>query len=229
MACKSVPKASAERLGSVPERPRCPPGVPGESPRASGDARKGTLERLGARQGDQNRRQVASESGKIEFSLCCAFAKHRRSNCLSFFVDFCCFCKVCEPLKVLRLPAKTEVRPFTLRVESLARCNLEKPLKSIPKSTQNRQKSRFGVANAGDGPPGWPMPVGRTPVLPKPVRQMPAWPMPVWPMPVMDLQDGHNRTTGLRRTPKPNPVIILLILILIPVISAWGGRSGGRA
>ena len=148
MACKSVPKASAERLGSVPERPRCPPGVPGESPRASGDARKGTLERLGARQGDQNRRQVASESGKIEFSLCCAFAKHRRSNCLSFFVDFCCFCKVCEPLKVLRLLAKTEVRPFAFRVESLARCNLEKPLKSIPTSTQIRSQSRLGAARA---------------------------------------------------------------------------------
>ena len=87
MACKSIPKASPERLGSVPERPRRPPGVQGESPRATGDARKGNLERLGARRGDQTRRRVASESGKIKFSSCCAFAKHRRSNCLSFFVD----------------------------------------------------------------------------------------------------------------------------------------------
>jgi hypothetical protein len=51
-------------------------------------------------------------------------------------------------LKVLRLPVKTEVRLFALRVESLARCNLEKPLKSVPKSTQNRRKSRLGAAQA---------------------------------------------------------------------------------
>ena len=78
---KSLPGPSRE----TPWReraPRRPPGVPGESQRATGDARKGTLERLGARRGDQNRRQVASESGKIEFSSCCAFAKHRRSNWL---------------------------------------------------------------------------------------------------------------------------------------------------
>ena len=112
------------------------------------DARKGALERLGARRGDQNRRQVASESGKIAFSACSAFAKHRRSAFLSIFVDFRFFGEVCEPLKVLRLPAKTEVRPFALRVESLARCNLEKPRKSIPKSTQNRRKSRLGAARA---------------------------------------------------------------------------------
>ena len=41
VACKSVPKASPERLGSVPERPRRPPGVPGGSPRAPRNARKG--------------------------------------------------------------------------------------------------------------------------------------------------------------------------------------------
>ena len=138
VACKSVPKASQERLGSVPERPRRAPGVPGGSPRAPCGARKGALERPGARRGDQNRRQVASGSGKIEFSSRCAFAKHRRSDCSSILDDFRFFCKVCEPLKVLHLSAKTEVRPFALRVESLARCNLEKPLKSVPKSTQHR-------------------------------------------------------------------------------------------
>ena len=72
----------------------------------------------------------------------------REASSEQFFVDFCIFGEVCEPLKVLRLPAKTEVRPFALRVESLARCNLEKPLKSIPKSTQNRRKSRLGAARA---------------------------------------------------------------------------------
>ena len=48
VACKSVPKASPERLGSVPERPRRPPGVPGESPSATQDARKGARERAEA-------------------------------------------------------------------------------------------------------------------------------------------------------------------------------------
>ena len=141
MACKSVRKASPERLGSVPERPRRPPGAPGESPRATQDVRKGALESLDARRGEQNRRQVVSEIGKIAFSSCCAFAKHRQSDFSSIFVDFRFFGEVCEPLKVLRLPAKTEVRPFALRVESLARCNLEKPLKSIPKSTPNLEKN----------------------------------------------------------------------------------------
>ena len=112
------------------------------------DARKGALERLGARRGDQNRHQVASGSGKIEFSPRCAFAKHCRSDFSSIFVDFCFFCKVCEPLKVLHLSAKTEVRPFAMRVESLARCNLEKPRKSTRKSTRNRQKSRLGASRA---------------------------------------------------------------------------------
>ena len=54
-------RASRRRLGSVPERPRRPPGGPGESSRATRHARKDALERLGARRGDQNRRQVASE------------------------------------------------------------------------------------------------------------------------------------------------------------------------
>ena len=143
------PEGARERLGSVTERPRRPPGGPGESPRATRHARKFALERLGARRGDQNRRQVASEKGKIELSACSAFAKHRRSNFSSIFVDFRFFGEVCEPLKVLRLPAKTEVRPFALRVESLARCNLEKPIKSVPKSTEiveNRVSGPLGRA-----------------------------------------------------------------------------------
>ena len=50
-------------------------------------------------------------------------------------------------MKVLRLPAKTKVRFFAQRVKRLARCHLEKRGKSIPKSTQNRGKSR--VASSG--------------------------------------------------------------------------------
>ena len=68
VASKSVPKASRERLGSVPERPRRAAGASGGSPRVPRDARKGALERLGARRGDQNRRQVASGNKKFELS-----------------------------------------------------------------------------------------------------------------------------------------------------------------
>ena len=110
------------------------------------DARKGALERLGARRGDQNRRQVASGSGKIEFSSRRALAKHCRIDFSSILVNFRVFCEVCEPLKVLRLPIQNRVRPFALRVESLARRNLEKRRKFVPKSTQNRRKSRLGAA-----------------------------------------------------------------------------------
>ena len=148
VASKSVPKASRERLGSVLGRPRRAPGAPKESLRAPRNVRKGALEHSGAHWDDQNRRQVASGSGKIEFFLRGAFAKHRRSDFSSIFFDFWFFCKVCEPLKVLRLPAKTEVRPFALRVKSLTRCNLEKPLKSVPRSTRNRRKSHLGASRA---------------------------------------------------------------------------------
>ena len=125
VATKSVPMASRERHGSVSGRPWRAPGAPRDSPRAPQDARGGARERLGARRGNQNRRQVASESGKIAFSSCSAFAKHRRSDASSIFDNFRCFGEVCESLKVLRLPAKLEVRPFALRVESLPRCNLQ--------------------------------------------------------------------------------------------------------
>ena len=142
-------RASRRRLGSVSGAsqsvPGRSPGGPGESPRATRHARKFALERLGARRGDQNRRQVASEKGKIELSACSAFAKHRRSDFSSIFVNFRFFGEVCEPLKVLRLLAKTKVRPFALRVESLARCHLEKPPKSEPKSTQNQTNRSQGV------------------------------------------------------------------------------------
>ena len=125
MASKSVPKASRERLGSVLGRPRRAPGAPKESLRAPRNVRKGALEHSGAHWDDQNRRQVASGSGKIEFFLRGAFAKHRRSDFSSIFANLRFFGKACEPSKVLRLPAKTKVRLFALRVESPVRRNLE--------------------------------------------------------------------------------------------------------
>ena len=54
MASKSVPKASREGLWSVPEHPRRAAGASGWSLTAPRDARKGALERPGARRGDQN-------------------------------------------------------------------------------------------------------------------------------------------------------------------------------
>ena len=116
-ASKCDPKASRECLGSVPERPRRAPGVPGGSPRTHRDVRKDALERPGAGRDDPNRRQVASRSGKIEFSSRCAFAKHRRSDFSPIFVDFRFFCEVCKPLKVLRLAAGKNRGP-TLRAAS---------------------------------------------------------------------------------------------------------------
>ena len=116
MASKSVPKASREGLWSVPEHPRRAAGASGWSLTEPRDARKGALERPGARRGDQNRRQVASGGGKIELFLRCAFAKRRRSDVSSIFVDFRFFRKVRNVCFVPRLPAKTEGRPFALRV-----------------------------------------------------------------------------------------------------------------
>ena len=77
---EGVSGASRERLGSVSERPRRPPGASGGSPWAPRDAGKSARERLGACRGDQNRRQVASRSEKIEFVSRGAFAKHHRSD-----------------------------------------------------------------------------------------------------------------------------------------------------
>ena len=59
--------------------------------------------------------------------------KHCWTNFLSILMDFRSVGKVCEPLKVLRLPAKTRVRLSALQVESRTHCNLEKVRKSDPK------------------------------------------------------------------------------------------------
>ena len=127
--------------GASRERPRGAPGAPGGSPGPPRDAPTGARERSGARRGTQNRPRVASGSEKIEFSSHGAFAKPRRSDFSKIFVDFRVFPKVCEVPPVPRLPAKTEGRPSALRVASLARGNLEKRRKSLPKLTQNRRKS----------------------------------------------------------------------------------------
>ena len=108
----------------------------GESPRTARDAQRGAQERSGEVRGDENRRRVASASEKIEFFSIGSFAQRRRTDFSTTFVSFGFFCKVCEPSKVLRLLAKTEVRPFALRVAPIARSNLEKRRKSF----QNRPR-----------------------------------------------------------------------------------------
>ena len=120
------PRAYRERLGRVSGRPRRAPGASGELPKTARDAKTDVQDRPEARRGGQNRSQVASGDDKTEFFSRGALAKHRQNDFSSILVNFCFFCNVCEPLKVLRLPAKTEVRPFAQRVESLTRWNLGK-------------------------------------------------------------------------------------------------------
>ena len=53
---------------------------------------------------------------KIKFFARHSFVLYLRSNYSSILIDFQCFRKACEPLKVLRLPAKTQVRHFVLKL-----------------------------------------------------------------------------------------------------------------
>ena len=92
-----------------------------------------------------------SGSEKIEFSSRDLVATLCRSDFSSILVDFRVCRKVCEPSEVLRMPAKTEVRPIALRVESLARCYLKKRRQSTQKSTRNRRKRRLGASRAPSG------------------------------------------------------------------------------
>ena len=146
--------ASRKRLGSVLGRPRRALGASGDSPRAPRDARKGARERPGAFRGDQNRRQVASRSEKNVFFSRGSFAQRRRSDFSTIFIAFWFFRKVSKPSKVPHLPAKTEVWPIATRVESLARCNLEKPRKSTQKLTRNPRKPPLGASRARTRLPG---------------------------------------------------------------------------
>ena len=111
--------AARERAGSVLARPRRAPGAHGDPPRTPWEARKSARERPGARRGYQNRRAVASGNEKIDFLSCVSCAKRHRADFSPIFVELLYFCNISEPLKVPRLPAKTNVRAFTLRVESL--------------------------------------------------------------------------------------------------------------
>ena len=77
---KSILGATRERLGSVSGRPRRGPEALGGPPGAPWDSKIIVRECLGASQGVQNRRQVASGSEKKSFRSCNLLAESFRSS-----------------------------------------------------------------------------------------------------------------------------------------------------
>ena len=122
-------------LGPLWRRPRYVPEAPGKPAKVHPDAKKSAREGPRARQADQNRRRVTSRNQKIKVFPRCSFESHRRSNFSLNLAVFPFVRKVCEPLKVLRLPVKTEVRHFAMLVEPSMPRHLKKCQKSIPEST----------------------------------------------------------------------------------------------
>ena len=147
-APQGAPETSQERLAIPSGRPGRSPGAPRSRLGASRDANRVAQGRPGARRTDQLHYQAASRIENFEFCPRVLLEKLRRCDLSSHFVVFRRFRKTCESSEVPHLSAKTEVWPFALRVESLARCNLEKPRKSTRKSTRNRRKSRLGASRA---------------------------------------------------------------------------------
>ena len=127
------PRAFQKRPRSVQGRPRHVPEAPRECPKAPRDVKKGVREGLGACRGVQNRCQVMPGSENIRFFVHSSFEKQRWNDFVPILVHFRLRCKVCEPLKVLRLPAKTKGRPSAVRVQLRTRCNSKKPRRSITK------------------------------------------------------------------------------------------------
>ena len=79
-----------------------------------------------------------------------SLAKRRPSNVLSSFLDFAFFCRACEPSKVLRLLAKTKVRPCTQQVESPAPWHVKKLRK--PSKTEARIDPKSSKIASRDAP-----------------------------------------------------------------------------
>ena len=80
-----------------------------------------------------------------------SLAKRRPSKVLSNSLDFVFFCRACGRSKVLRLPAKTKVRPCAQRVESPAPWHVNKQRKTSkpeakidPKSSKMACRARPG-------------------------------------------------------------------------------------
>ena len=124
--------------GASRERPWRAPGAPRERQRAAGSPERASGN--APERAETPKIDAASRAGakKNEFFSLGAFTKRRRSDFSTIFVVFCFSCKGCDVPHVLRLSAKTRVRRVALRVASLARCNLEKRRKPLPKSSENR-------------------------------------------------------------------------------------------
>ena len=120
---QSGPEASRERLMSVSGRPRRAPGAPGGFTNGNSGHQKGCpgVSRSAPKRPRWPPSRVREEKHRVVFVR--PVCKPSSGRC---FVDFRIFRKVYEPSEVLRMPAKTEVRPFALRVDSFARCSLEK-------------------------------------------------------------------------------------------------------
>ena len=145
MAPKTVPTTSRERPGSVSGRPRCSPGASGESPWAHRAARKDARERPGARRDDQDRRKVAFGTEKIAFASRPSSAKHRRSDCSPFFVDFRFFREIQKTCFVWPWPHETGFGP--------SRCESSRSRDSTSKNTENRPENRPEIVeNRVSGP-----------------------------------------------------------------------------
>ena len=133
-----------ETSHGIQERPA---GVPASSehvPGMSQDHPESPRRRPGTRKRPPGRVRERAETPKIiaeprpemkknNFFVRSLSMKHRWTIFLPILVDFQSVGKVCEPLKVPRLPAKTRVRPSALQVESRTHCTLEKERKLVPK------------------------------------------------------------------------------------------------
>ena len=120
---RSVPRSSWDTQWRPRASRRCPwsvagasPGVPGTPPerpkspqRRSRTPKRGALRRPGTRRDDQNRREVAPRSEKVELFTRSSFAKRGWSNFASIFFDVWLYRVIRKPCFALRLPAKTEV------------------------------------------------------------------------------------------------------------------------
>ena len=140
MAPKSVPEASWERLRSVLGRPRRTPGAPGGVTKGTRGRQKCAQERPGARRGDQNRCQVASQSEKTENFLRKSVGKHRRSDFRMIFVRFMQKPCKCEN-RVLQQsgrekPGFLQSRPFARAVQQKLENRLENRPEILRKSSR---------------------------------------------------------------------------------------------
>ena len=138
---KSVPNGSWERLGSVSGASRERLGESSVRPQSAlgvhKGAQEGQRERPGASMSTPKRpKSIPRHVWKRKNRVFPARMIEKRCRCefSTISVDFGLSQKDGEPSEVLRLPAKTEVRLFALRIDSFAPRNLGKRRKLTPRS-----------------------------------------------------------------------------------------------